>query len=301
VVRELAIEVIIPVQNMADQLDKCLSPLVSQCGPDDVVTVVDDASTDKTGDVAADLGARVIHVQKSAGPYHARQLAANASQADVLLFVDGRCRPLDGLLDSHRRMQSQSGILLSATETRTRSGTALAARASARLRIFALSNFVGIDGRPDYYPTANLGIQRAAFHQVGGFRTMRSGADADICWRIQQFAPGSMAVDRETLMEWEPRTSVRDLLSQAYRYGKSYAHLEWVFDGSIAHIHVPIKEMVASPAGRIRSRLRQLDGASPPEKAICFAYTLAFDIGYARANRRQYEFTIPSHYDPVPR
>jgi hypothetical protein len=194
-------------------------------------------------------------------------------------------------------MHAQPGILLSATETRTRGGKSLAARASAHLRIFALSNFVGREGRPDYYPTANLGIQRAAFHQVGGFRTMRSGADADICWRIQQMAPGSMTADPEILMEWEPRTSLRDLLSQAYRYGQSYAHLEWVFDGNVAHVHVPIKAMVTSPAGRIRGRLEQLKGASPPEKAICFAYTLAFDIGYAKANRRQHEFEMPSYYD----
>ena len=31
--------------------------------------------------------------------------------------------------------------------------------------------------KPDYYPTANLGIDRTAFAKVGGFRAMRGGGD----------------------------------------------------------------------------------------------------------------------------
>lgn len=93
-----SIEIIIPIRNMADQLHLCVSPpLLAQCSGVDVVTVVDDASTDRTAETARALGARVQSVKSSAGPpYHARELAARASTADILLFVDGRCRPLPG-------------------------------------------------------------------------------------------------------------------------------------------------------------------------------------------------------------
>jgi hypothetical protein len=82
--------------------------------------------------------------------------------------------------------------------------------------------------KPDYYPTANLGIDAVAFRQVGGFRAMRGGGDLDICWRIQEQKLGTIATDTRVLMEWEPRTSLRDLASQWKRYGHSNAYIRWV-------------------------------------------------------------------------
>lgn len=285
---------------MADQLDSLIAPLIRQCGASDVVTVVDDASTDRTGDRARELGARVLRVEDSSGPYHARQLAAGASQAEVLLFVDGRCRPLAGLLESHRELQSGPGILLSATDTRTRSGSALAARASARLQVFALKNFIGRPGRLDYYPTANLGVRKSAFDRVNGFRAMRSGADADLCWRIQQTAAGCMAVDTRTLMEWEPRTSMPDLLSQAYRYGKSYAYLQWAFGDELENTNAAAGAKFRSLARRVRDRLGQVIKTAPAESAACAAYSVALQVGYRVAKRRQPTFEMPRHYDSLP-
>jgi hypothetical protein len=92
---------------------------------------------------------------------------------------------------------------------------------------------------------------------------------------------------------------LRDLLSQAYRYGNSYAHLEWVFNGGFDQANVPPRTVVSSPVGRIRSRLEQLKEASPSEKATCFAYSLAFHAGYTKAKRRQHEFEMPKSYDSI--
>jgi glycosyltransferase involved in cell wall biosynthesis len=222
------IEVIVPVRNMADHLHSSIQPLLEESGRGDIVTVVDDASTDATAEVAKSLGANVVTITDSRGPYLARQAAANASTADVLLFVDARCRARKGLFDSHRRMQSEPGVALSCTAVHTESGPTLAARIAARQQPFSLDGKVGVPGRLDFYPTANLGVRRTAFEAVSGFRSMRSGADADICWRIQRDGFGTLAADPEILMDWVPRSTMADLLSQWYRYGKSTAYLEWV-------------------------------------------------------------------------
>ena len=281
---------------MADQLDECLRALIEQCGPGDIVTVVDDASTDNTSEVARALGARAIRLADSTGPYYARQFAANASHADILLFIDGRCRPLPGLMESHRELHGRPGILLSATETRTRGGPSLAARAASRMQMFALKNYVGRPGRPDYFPTANLGIRRWAFEQAGGFRQMRSGGDADICWRIHQFAPNCMAVDTRVLMEWEPRTSRRDLLSQAYRYGKSWAYLKWVYDGYFEDQQVSRSEGLRSVATKVGGRLRALRDSPLSEGVVSLAYSAAFSCGYSVAKGQRADFEAPRFY-----
>src|SRR5687767_14890834 len=132
------IEVIIPVRDMADHLPKLLAPILDQLADGDRVTVVDDASTDDTAAVARSLGANVVTVTNSRGPYYARQLAASESRSDILLFTDGRCRPLPGLLAAHRELQQQPGVALSCTNVRTVTGPTIAARMAAAMQPFML-------------------------------------------------------------------------------------------------------------------------------------------------------------------
>lgn len=291
----ISIEVIIPIRNMADQLYGCVPPLLPQCRGADVVTVVDDASTDGTAEAAREIGAHVLSLSSSVGPYHARELAARASTADVLLFVDGRCRPKPGLLESHRSMQSRSGVALSCTSIRTLGGPTVAAKVAAGQQPFSLDSYIGVRGRLDYYPTANLGINASAFREVGGFRAMRSGADADICWRIQESALGALAVDERELMEWEPRSSLRDLGSQWYRYGQSAAYLEWLYASDAS----PIIGKWDSLADMVRQRLRRMVATPPAENAAALFINLVYLTGYWRGKRARGTFVSPRPIAPA--
>jgi len=284
-----SIEVIIPIRNMADQLHLCVSPLIAQCSGVDVVTVVDDASTDDTARTARELGAQVHTTKSSAGPYHAREIAARTSSADILLFVDGRCRPLPGLMDSHRRMHARQGVAMSCTGTRTRTGPTVAAKVAAGQQPFSLDSYIGVRGRLDYFPTANLGINSAAFRDVGGFRAMRSGADADICWRIQESSLGELAVDPRELMEWEPRSSFRDLASQWHRYGQSAAYLEWLYESPES----PIVGKWDSVFGMLKERAQRMIATSPSENLAGLAISTVYLLGYWRAKRARHEFQPP--------
>lgn len=296
------IEVIVPVRDMAGHLPKLLRPLMAQLADGDRVTVVDDASSDDTASVARFSGANVVTLTDSQGPYYARQVAASRSTADTLLFIDGRCRPLPGLLDAHRELQRRPGVALSCTNVRTVWGPTLAARMAARMQPFmlprgggAMKATVGIvPPRPDYYPTCNLGIDRDAFEKVDGFRAMRGGGDLDICWRIQEQSHGTIATDTRVLMEWEPRTSIRDLASQWKRYGNSNAYLRW------AHRNDGFGDGTG-PAPRIspvaawttlRTELRR----PPSELAATAVVGLAFQYGYFAARWKQSEFEMPVHF-----
>lgn len=290
-----SIEIIIPAQNMGHHIAKAVQSLTPQLAERDIVTVIDDASTDDTARAAADAGADVLTLRRSHGPYLARQLAAIKSPADILLFVDARCRALPGLLDAHRRLHSDTATALSCTDVCTQSGPTMAARVAALQQPFSLAGKIGVPGRPDFYPTANLGVSREAFRAIGGFRAMRSGADADICWRIQIQSVGRMAVDTRTLMEWEPRSGMRDLASQWRRYGASTAYLEWLYgDISPSTFGTPL----CLPE-KIWLRLRRDRGTADPavtESAARLAITAAYQFGYLAAKRKSAEFTPPAQY-----
>ena len=294
-----SVEVIIPVRNMAEHLPRVLTPLQAQFTGDDVVTVIDDASNDGTGAVARSLGANVVNLNESRGPYYARQIVARQSTADILLFMDGRCRPLPGLLDAHRELQSRPGVALSCTDVRTRSGPTVAARVAAQLQPFSVPTRGAVPGKPPYYPTANLGIGSAAFGSVGGFRAMRSGGDADICWRIQEQGLGTMEVDPRILMEWEPRTSVRELARQWKRYGRGTAYLRWAYrmdPVAQASAKPPLASTISSlrpRLGELRTELRK----SPAQILAGAAINVMFQYGYHAEKRRRVEFTMPKTYD----
>jgi glycosyltransferase involved in cell wall biosynthesis len=291
---------------MADHLPKLLQPLLDQIADGDRVTVVNDASTDETETVARSLGANVVTLTNSQGPYYARQVAASRSAADTLLFIDGRCRPLPGLLDAHRELQRQPGVALSCTNVRTVSGPTVAARMAAKMQPFMLPRGGGamkatigmVPPKPDYYPTANLGIDRIAFAKVGGFRLMRGGGDLDICWRIQEQALGTIATDTRVLMEWEPRASVRDMASQWKRYGHSNAYMRWAHrnDGGSAGEHSAPRHSPVEAWTTLRAELRR----PASELAANAVVGVAFQYGFISAWLKRSEFEMPVHFEITP-
>ena len=83
---KLTISVIIPVHNGGESFYHCLSSISrSKISPEEVI-VVADGNADKSWQVAADWGAKVIRVQKKGGPAQARNLGADVAQGDILFF-----------------------------------------------------------------------------------------------------------------------------------------------------------------------------------------------------------------------
>jgi GT2 family glycosyltransferase len=84
----LTIAVIIPVYNATAHLDSCLAALQRSELPPAELIVVDDGSSDGSGEVARGFGATVIRSDERRGPAHARNLGARAAQADIVMFLD---------------------------------------------------------------------------------------------------------------------------------------------------------------------------------------------------------------------
>jgi glycosyltransferase involved in cell wall biosynthesis len=227
-------EVIIPVRNGADLLDECLRTLRRDAG-DVRVTVVDDASDDATEAVARRHGAAVIRQDVASGPYAARNEGWRASEAQVIVFTDVRCRPYEGWFASLLGAVQQEGTVVAGSDVEMREGSGtVAQRWAVKAQPLRIWGYVEHPFLP-YVPTASMAIRRASLDALGGFSPVRSGADADLCWRAQLHGMGRVAVS-EVGMWAVPRDSSRAALRQFSRYGRSGRELQRLY---LTHGHPP--------------------------------------------------------------
>jgi len=151
-------------------------------------------------------------------PYNARNEAAARAVSEWLLFTDADCRPRPDLLDAYfepppgERAGALAGEIVAADDGHP----TLAQRYAADRRLLSSELFLAHPYRP-MAVTANLLVRRAAFEEIGGFAEgIRSGGDADLCWRLQD-AGWSLGHRPGAIVGHEHRATVRALLRQAAR------------------------------------------------------------------------------------
>ncbi len=83
------LSVVIPVQNGASHLPKCLEALRGSSRPPDEIVVVDDCSTDDSAAIAQANNCRVIQLRTGPrGPAAARNRGVRASSGNIVVFID---------------------------------------------------------------------------------------------------------------------------------------------------------------------------------------------------------------------
>lgn len=97
------ISVIIPVYNVAGFLDRCLETIVSQSAKNLEIILVDDGSTDGSGDLCdkwmdADSRIQVLHTSNS-GAAAARNAGLNIAMGEYIMFVDADDYLAEGIVE----------------------------------------------------------------------------------------------------------------------------------------------------------------------------------------------------------
>lgn len=83
------LSIVVPVYNGLRYLEESLPPLLANPDPELLeVLVVDDGSTDGSGEFAHECGARVISSGGRLGPAGARNVAVREARGQIVLFVD---------------------------------------------------------------------------------------------------------------------------------------------------------------------------------------------------------------------
>jgi GT2 family glycosyltransferase len=176
--------------------------------------VIDNASRDRTADVARARGATVV-AEPRPGRARARNGGVAATDAELLAFTDADCRPRpEWLARLAERLERGEPLVAGRVVVTTR------ADPNAVERFESLWRFRD-DPQRGWAPTANLGMRREAFEAIGGFDAgyRHIGEDVDLCLRA---GAAGFALTRcpeaivEHAAETEPRPVLRRSFEQAY-------------------------------------------------------------------------------------
>jgi hypothetical protein len=207
-----AVDVVIPVAGDVGGVLARARGLTLRAG--DTLTVVDNRG-------AGIDAPEVLVAARVRTSYFARNAGAARGSAPWLLFLDADVHAPRDLLD--RLFAQEPG-----ERTAILAGAVLdepaAAGAPAAIRYAALHRSMSQEvtlghGRWAFAQTANCAIRRSAFEAAGGFREdVRSGGDADLCWRL---AAAGWELERRAgaAVVHRNRATVGALLAQRFRHG----------------------------------------------------------------------------------
>src|SRR4051812_1185657 len=227
--------------------------------------------------------AAVISAKGQQSSYYARNVGVEHSSAEWLLFLDSDCTPSPSLLDDYffEPIPDDCGVVAGGVVPADQE--ALAAR-YARSRSH-ISEAFHLDRDP--YPagiTANLLVRRSAWEAVGGFQErVRSGADVEFCWRVQE-AGWKFAHRPGALVEHSHPERLGGVLRKAMRHAGGRAWVNRRYKGAFPRPRLirPLARCLAGIAVWAltfrfeRSLFKAIDGA----------WIMADEYGYLAADNR---------------
>lgn len=196
---------------------------------------------------------------RSLSSYFARNRGAESGSGEWIVFIDADVVAPADLLDSYFATPVHEDVAVLAGGVQDESAAAGSWRHPAA-RYVQLKAAMGqqntMRGSWAYAQTANCAVRRAAFASVGGFDAgVRSGADADLCFRLR--AAGWTLQSREgARVVHRSRALLRPLLRQRARHGSGAAWLNRRYPGSFPRrAYVGMLAWSAKQAARLLSAL----------------------------------------------
>jgi hypothetical protein len=228
-----AVDVVVPFAGSAEELDEVAQRFGGMSlREDDTLTIVDNRPPRAPETHAA----HAIRASERQSSYFARNRGADRGAAPWLLFLDADVEPPADLADRYfaeqpdRRTAVLGGGVVD--EPLGPGGRIPAAARFVELRASMSQANTMLDGPWAYAQTANCAVRREAFEAVGGFRdNLRSGGDADLCFRLRD--AGWAIEARETAaVHHRSRRTLRKLLRQRARHGAGAAWLDRHYPGA---------------------------------------------------------------------
>lgn len=240
-----SVDVVIPFAGSAGRLRAVAERLAGlDLRPGDSAVIADN----RVDAVPVDVPVRLVPAQGQQSSYFARNRGAEAGRAEWLLFLDADVEfdadLLDRLFDP--LPDARAGVLAGAIEDAVVVDGPVARWLRERQAMSQANTLGGV--RP-YAQTAHAAVRRAAFAAVGGFAEgIRSGGDADLCFRIAQ--AGWTLEMRDASVRHEARSRLGPLLGQMARHGAGMAWIERRHPGTF-----PARGGAVRPAARLAGRL----------------------------------------------
>lgn len=213
------VSVVVPARNAVRTLPALLDALAAQTVPPGQVVVVDDASTDGTGAVAAaHASGPVVTTGDGAGSYAARNRGLAVVTDPVVAFTDADCVPAPDWLE--RALAALDG------PARLIGGRVVQARrdGAGRWERYDRATYLDQAGlvAQGFAATANLVADTATLRELGGFdASLRSSGDLELGRRARR-AGVVLAYAPDAVVRHEPRTTPGELWRLHRRLGAGW-------------------------------------------------------------------------------
>lgn len=286
------VSVIIPIYNGEDDLPGLLDCLFRQTYPaaEADYWLVDNGSRDRTADLikaaipqaeAQGITLHYLSETQIQSSYAARNRGIRAAQGEILAFTDADCYPEPNWLADLVAPFADPAIGLVVGEIKALMGKSLLERYAERQNTLSQTHTLAHPFCP-YGQTANLAVRAQAFKQVGLFRPqMTTGGDADLCWRVQQEGHWALAFAETAVIRHRHRSTLKDLRSQWYRYGRSNRYLHELYGVDLTRELTPkevryrlarwlLKELPLTAVNAIAGRAALVDFVTTPIDLYCF-------------------------------
>ena len=231
-----AVAIVVTALNDARRIGDCLTSLVRQDYPASrrEIIVADRGSTDRTREVAADLGARCVDALRL-NVSAARNAGIAASRAEIVAFTDPDCvagtRWLDAMAGEFADA-SVGGVCGAIVPFPPRT---MVERYAARLRSHSPERAIRHRSHP-FGLAPNLALRREALQGIGGFDVRFPGGgweDADLCWRLKRATAYRLVFASRATVFHRYRSTPFDFFVQHYRYGYGLALLRRKYESEL--------------------------------------------------------------------
>lgn len=279
-----SVDVVVPFAGSDAELESVARGLGALLlGPGDSATLVDNRPSAR--DRGAVSGVQTVPAPERQSSYYARNRGAAKGAAEWLLFVDADVTVPPDLLDRYfeRAPASDVGLLAGAIDDVETGRSTAVGRFLTRSASMSQSNT--LRGEWAYAQTANCAVRRTAFDQVGGFNdTIRSGGDADLCFRLR-LAGWSLEARDEAGVAHHARTSLKALVRQRARHGSGTAWLNREYPGSFPPAWRGLVKWTLVSVPRIFLLLARGNREGASEAVVEQASSWAFHLGRLVSNQ----------------
>ena len=225
------VSVLVPAYNEAVGIERAVRSLVASDHPELEIVVIDDGSTDGTGDIVEALGLPGVRVvrQANGGKSAALRTGTRLASHDILVMLDGDTifeadtirllvqplrDPRVGAVSGNTKVGNRRGLLGRWQHLEYVSGFNLDRRLLDLLRCITT------------VPGAAGAFRRAALEAAGGLSTDTLAEDTDITMAVLR--AGYEVVHEERARAWtEAPSSINDLWRQRYRWGYGTLQCIW--------------------------------------------------------------------------
>lgn len=221
------VDIVVPFHGSEEALDGLIAALAGLAAGDvESLTVVDNRRESEPRTAA---GIHVHAAPELQSSYFARNRGAEVGSAEWILFLDADVLASSDLPRRYFEPPPGEGTAVLAGAVIDEPAVPAARRrlavayAEARSHMSQRNTLRG--GRWSYAQTANCAVRRSAFEDIGGFvGTIRSGGDADLCFRLREAGWGIEPRPDAAVMH-RSRPTLRELLAQRARHGAGAAWL----------------------------------------------------------------------------